>query len=446
MITENFADFIISTTYSEIPQMVIEKAKICFIDFLGVSLAGSRIKSGSIIKEIIGKGDESTVIGSKKSSALDSSLANGIFAHAMDLDDGNRFAQLHPGSCVIPSALAICESRNKSGRDFLTSIVIGYEIAIILGMMANPSHRNRGFHSTGTCGTFGAAAAAAKSMNLEKENTVNALGIAGTQTCGLLESDHAGSMAKHLHAGKAAQSGLLSALLADKGYNGAKSILEGEEGFFNATTDIDLLNNNELFDDITLGEYHIRNVYFKKYPVCRHLHSSLDSLIHLIRKNNISSHEVEEIVVKTYKIAAQHDNYYPTNLESLRQSLPMVLAISCIKGQLDYTDISQDDINYDIYHMAEKAVIEESDEYEDLYPEKRPSKVVIKTINKKYDKIFDLPKGEPENPFTKSDIIQKFSRLNPKIDVELLDMINHIENYNMKEFMEILNQEFIRVY
>ena len=173
-------------------------------------------------------GGESTVLGFDKANCTDARLINGVFAHCLDLDDGHRFAQLHPGCAVIPAALSLQKLCNKTGKDFITSIVAGYQVSIVMGMISNPEHRNNGFHSTGTCGTFGAAAASCKAMKLGFEDTVNALGLAGTQAAGLLESDHAGSMGKHLHAGKAAQSGVISALLAKNGFTGAYSIIEGE--------------------------------------------------------------------------------------------------------------------------------------------------------------------------------------------------------------------------
>ena len=201
MNTTTLADFILCTEYNEIPEKVIEQSKLCFIDFLGVALRGSETKSGIIAKTVVSEGNQSTVIGHGKANALEASLTNGIFAHALDLDDGHRYAQVHPGACVIPAALSLSEFRNISGKEFISSIIVGYQAAITLGMMVNPEHRNRGFHSTGTCGTLGAAAAASKALKLDKDQTINALGLGGTQAAGLLESDHSGSMGNHFHAG-----------------------------------------------------------------------------------------------------------------------------------------------------------------------------------------------------------------------------------------------------
>mgnify|MGYP005849455955 CR=1 FL=1 len=443
MISEYFSNFIISTNYSKIPEDVIEKAKTCFIDFLGISLRGSQRKSGSIIKEIINDGEDSTVIGYKKAHSLDSALANGTFAHSIDLDDGHRFAQLHPGSCVIPAALAVCEANKRNGKDFLTSMIVGYEVAISLGMLANPIHRNKGFHSTGTFGTFGAAGAASKSLNLRENEIINALGLAGTQSCGLLESDHSGSMAKHLHAGKAAQAGLLSALLAEKGFTGAKSIIDGKEGFLNVMVEYGGFDSKQLELQLDLGDFHIKNVYIKKYPVCRHLHSSLDALVDIINQNNISSEDITNIVIKTYKIASQHDNYQPNSIEAVRQSLPVVMALVALGSDLNHPNMDYDEKNSEIKEMAEKIVIKEEGELEKYFPEKRPSEVILKTKDQTYKKTCFLPQGEPENPLKRSDILDKFIKLNPKVDMDVIRMVEDIENYKMQDIMEILNEEFI---
>ena len=234
MITEQLANIMLNTTYENLTEEVISKAKLCFTDFLAVALKGSCTASGKDVLSFVNRSTESTVLGHNLASPVDAALVNGVFAHSLDLDDGHRFAQLHPGCTVIPAALAITEFLDQTGKEFITSIVAGYQVSILMGMISNPKHRENGFHSTGTCGTLGAAGAACKALKLNFNKSVNALGLAGTQAAGLLESDHCGSMGKHLHAGKSSQSGVISALLAEKGFTGAKSIIDGKEGFLNA--------------------------------------------------------------------------------------------------------------------------------------------------------------------------------------------------------------------
>ena len=434
MITEKFADFILSTKYEDLPQKVIDQAKLCFLDFLGVTLRGSKTKSAFAVNKVIKEDNESTIIGHKKATALDASLANGIAAHSLDLDDGHRIAQLHPGACVIPAALALCEAENKDGKELIASMVAGYEIAVSLGILVNPEHRNKGFHSTGTCGTFGAAAAACKSLNLNKEETINALGLAGTQASGLLESDHAGSMGKHLHAGKAAQSGILSALLAKEGFTGASTIIDGKEGFLSAMGKLNIENNK-----VDLDNFHILNVYFKKYPVCRHLHSTIDAAIEILDKNDLKAEDIQKILVKTYKIAASHDDYNPETNEAIRQSLPVSLAIASKDRNLSLNNL---EVNEEIAKISSKIVIECDENLDDLYPYKRPSKVIIQTDGQSYSNRVDLPKGEPENQFTNYELVNKFNDLNRSINIDILQVIENLEDYNVKDLMIMLNNEF----
>ncbi len=436
MITENFADFIHRTRYKKLPQKVIDQANLCFLDFLGVTLRGSKTTSALAINKIIKEGNESMIIGHKKASALDSALVNGISAHSLDLDDGHRFAQIHPGACVIPAALSICESHNKTGKELISSMVAGYHVAISLGILVNPEHRNRGFHSTGTCGTFGAAAAACHALDLSKEETINALGLAGTQACGLLESDHSGSMGKHLHAGKAAQSGVLSALLAKEGFTGASTIIEGKEGFLSAMTDSDIN-----YKKLEMEKFHILDIYFKKYPVCRHLHSAVDAVLAVLNENQVKKEDIKKILVKTYKIAANHDDYHPKTLEAIRQSLPVSLAIAVETGNLTLDNLKTDD---KIAKISSKIVTECDDNLDESYPYKRSSKITIQTDNQSYSKQVDLPKGEPENQFTKNELIDKFIELNPNVSIDILHVITNLENYSIRDLMIMLSSEFKR--
>jgi len=448
-----------STSYDQLPNDVIQKAKECFTDFVGVALRGSETESGKAVKNIIRPGDESTVIGQGRSTPMEAGLANGIFAHSMDLDDGHRLAMLHPGACVIPAALSLCEAENRTGKELIESIVVGYQVAIALGMMVNPGHRSRGFHSTGTCGTLGAASAACKAMDLSETQITNALGLAGTQAAGLLESDHSGSMGKHLHAGRAAQSGILSALLARNGFTGAETILEGDEGFLKAMTDID---PNAMTDidpytmahvhphetDLPMENYHISDVYFKIYPVCRHLHSSIDALLEIVEEKQPELEEIEKITMNTYKIAAEHDDYHPTSTEALRQSLPVSMAVALLNHYQETGDLIE--FSYSprnqkrIDSISGKIQIKVDSNLDKQYPQSRPSEVTIFTEKGIYKNKVDLPHGEPENPL-KQGVEWKFRNLNPDVDARVLNVIGNMDSYpDVRQFMGDLNS-FLKI-
>ena len=263
---------------------------------------------------------------------------------------------------------------------------------------------------------------------------MNAIGLAGTQASGLLESDNSGSMGKHLHAGKAAQSGILSALLAKEGFTGASAIIDGKEGFISAMVNGDIKDKK-----LEIGNFHILDVYFKKYPVCRHLHSAIDAALDILNKNRIKTEEIQKILVKTYKIAANHDNYDPKTREAIRQSLPVSLAIAVKNGNLSLDNLKTDE---EIAKISSKIVTECDENLDESYPYKRSSNVTIQTGDHSYSERVDLPKGEPENQFTKNELIDKFIELNSGISLDILQVVDDLENYNMKELMTMLNNEF----
>jgi len=296
-----------------------------------------------------------------------------------------------------------------------------------MGLISNPGHRELGFHTTGTCGTFGAAAASSRIICPDVDAVVNSLGIAGTQAAGLLESDHAGTMSKHLHAGRAAQSGLISARLASQGFTGAESVIEGDEGFLRAMCRSDGYGG----ESPEVGAFHIRNVYLKRYPVCRHLHSTLDAAAEIIRENDFRASEIEEVIVSTYRIAAEHDSYSPATVEAVRQSLPVSLGILLEGGELRVEDLEGGFSP----EMASRIRIEVDPAMEELR-NMRPSRVKVRLRNGDVLKAYrELPRGEPEEPYTWDDIVEKFRELNPGYETERLEVIKEADQEPVAEVM-----------
>ena len=280
-ITKDLANFIVETSYNDLPKEVREHAKVCILDWLGAALAGSLEPPAkiitSIIREIGGK-KESTVIGTNvKTSCVNAALTNGIFGHAVELDDIHEESIIHPAATVLPAALAAAEHTKASGQDFITSIILGYEVALRTGKAMNPSHYQF-WHTTGTCGTFGAVAASGKILDLNSEEMVYGFGIAGTQAAGLIEVF--GTMSKPLNAGKAASNGVLAALLAKEGFTSTKTIFEAEKGYCNATARE--FNLNAITENLG-KKFEIVNNIFKIHASCGHTHGAIDAVL-LLRK------------------------------------------------------------------------------------------------------------------------------------------------------------------
>ena len=230
--TAKLADFVVSTDFASLPKDVVNQAKLCILDWFGVTLAGSKEEPAKIIAGLIKRLDkrkESTLIGDgNRVSCPNAVLINGTTSHVIELDDLHMDGILHPGVTTVSAALALAEKEGKGGRDLITATVLGYDVQARVSMAVIPSHySDRHFHATGTCGTFGSAAAAGKLLNLNKEEMENALGIAGCQAAGLKEAF--GTMCKPLQAGKAAQNGVMAAMLAQKGFSGRLRCLKAKE-------------------------------------------------------------------------------------------------------------------------------------------------------------------------------------------------------------------------
>ena len=464
MFLQNISKFIFNYRYEQATEESISTVKAAFLDFFGVTYRGSSEDASKIAlktaEEIFNENSDSnlkaSVIGTDiKTDVLNAAFINGVSAHVLELDDGHRKAQIHLGAVIFPVALALCESYDLSGKEFLEAVMVGYEVGILLGQIVNPQHRNKGFHTTGTIGTFVACAVASKVLKLDENQILNALGLSGTQAAGLLESDHGGSMGKSLHIGKAVYNGILSAYLAKNGFTGSGTIFEGDEGFLRTMVSDDLSFEDVLKD---VGEVRVRDIYFKKYPFCRHLHSSIDTALKLKSSIGDEYNHIQNVTVKTYSVAAEHNNFNPKNIEELRQSLPYAVAISLVVGEVSADGINQlienglledysanDTVNA-IKNIADNMTISSDDEMNQLYPDKRPSNVIIKLDehfrNGVFQNITYLPKGDFENPFQLKDLMNKFKALNPHYDVNNLIVIDSLEDYTIKYVVDKLNEGY----
>ena len=458
MIINQLSEYLIHLRYDDIPKEAIEKAKLCFIDYLAVYLRGLESENAKIAIKTIYE------LYHNDFNSLNKGFINGIASHSLDLDDGHRWAQLHPGAVVFSTVLAMISDKNLdmdiTSEEFFEAVIGGYEIAIALGMLVNPNHRNQGFHSTGTIGAFAAGAVASKLLKLDKDKTEHCLGLCATQSSGLLEADHAGTMGKSLHVGNAVYNGILSAFLAKNGFSGGESLIDGKEGFIKAMAcnlyekhcDDDELSH---FIDINLNRFHINEVYMKKYPFCRHIHSAIDSTLNLkeeIANLDMNFDDIDSIDMETYKVASEHDNYNPKNAQDLKQSLPYAVAIALVLDDLSLDSIdelidnglfdedSKDEEILRIKSFANKIKILSNDELDKLTPEKRPSKVIIKFNDGSFkeDTTF-YPLGEAENPLMEDDILEKFRLLNPKFNMNKLQIIKQMEDYSIHEVFEELD-------
>ena len=414
-LTGKLAAFITGLKYQSLPPEVIQKAKHCLMDTLGAALAGSKAADAIIAKKVAEKlspKKESTLFtGKGKVGVLEAALANGIMSHALELDDGNRYAQGHPGVATIPAVLALAEKEKKGGKEVIPAIVAGYEVFGRVGAGGNPSHFNRGFHTTGTCGTFAAAAAAGWLLRLNESKMVSALGMAGSQAAGLFAFMADGTMTKTLHAGKAGMNGILSAFMAKEGFTGPAYILEDKHGFYKACAD----DSNPERVVAGLGEkYEIMTTYVKYHASCRHSHAPVDAILDIRNRTPLCLEDIEKVNVYTYTMAVKFiGGKDVTTPISGKMSLPYSAAVAILCGRVGLGEFKPKVLN----DRAVRALMEKIDVYPDpeldkLIPDHRGARaeIFLKDGRKLTSSILDA-KGEPENPGTASDIYDKFCLL-----------------------------------
>jgi 2-methylcitrate dehydratase PrpD len=283
--------------WEHIPEDAREVARHCMLDFFGVALAGSREPLSKILVDTLVRSEnsvEAALIGrSERATRLTAALVNGAAGHALDFDDTQTTMSGHPSVPVIPAILAVAETERLSGRSLLEALVAGIEFECRLGALLGGGHYNLGFHSTGTVGTFGAAAACAHLMRLDEDGWLRALGLAGTQAAGLKSGF--GTMAKPLHAGRAASAGLLSAMLARGGFTANPAIVEAPQGF--AATHAGASRGADALDRYA-GRFLIRDTLFKYHAACYLTHAAIEAASRIRDEHRVGAGAIGSIEVR----------------------------------------------------------------------------------------------------------------------------------------------------
>ncbi len=439
MIEQELAKFAREITYDKLPEEVIRQAKLCLLDLVGAACAGATALPGHVVTEIIeeaGGSPQAVLIGRKeKVPALNAALGNGLYAHTLELDDLHRSSILRPGSPIIPAALAAAEKTGASGKDLITAIVVGYEVGIRIAEAMTPSHYNF-WHTTGTCGTFAAAIAAGKVMDLNEEQLIHALGHAGTQAAGLMELHYSpeGMMSKPLHASKAAQNGLFSAMLARGGYSSTKTILSGEKGFLRVFAPKAKLE--KIVENIGV-DFKIMQISYRIYASTRHTHAGIDLALRL-RDKGIKSEDIELLRIQTYSVARDLvGEPFPESVYEAKFSLPFCVSTALVYGHVGVEDFTEQRIKDPVLEELMSHCTVEIDPLLDAhYPQKWGAKLNVILRNGTVDhEQTDFPKGDPENKLTLDQLHTKFRRLSalllPPSKIEAwLEQIMKVESFD----------------
>jgi 2-methylcitrate dehydratase PrpD len=338
--TRSLGRFVAELRYGDLPSAVRERARLAVLDWAGAALAGldseSARRAGALIEELGGAG-EATAVGRRvRLPALHAALLNGIQAAVYEIDDVHLDCRVHPGLPVISAAFALAEREGADGRRLIEAVVAGYEVLVRLTIALGVPHNNW-WHSTGTAGSVGAAAAAAKVLGLSAEQCTGALGLGATQGAGLIDGTEGSALAaKHFHGGKAAQNGIWSALLARRDYCGSHTALEGEWGFLRAFAKGSDRDRLALLDRLG-SEWYILRTISKPFACCLSSHAGIHALLELVAANQLQPEQVA--AVEAYVNPASHymiKNPDPRDELQAKFSLPFCLATALVNRDLSY--------------------------------------------------------------------------------------------------------------
>ncbi len=414
---QRFAAFSSSLTVEQIPDPVLESAKLHILDALGCGLAAHALDTAPAAREAMtetGSRGPATAIGvSHGLPGADAALVNGVTCHALDYDDTHTGAVAHVSVAVVPAALAAAQAEGAAGADLLAAIVAGNEIVARLGMAVGSAFHARGFHPTAVCGVFGAAAAACRLHSLDAATTTNALGIAGSMASGLLEFLADGSSTKRLHPGWAAHGAIIASRLAAHGATGPASVFEGRFGLYRAFVDRDDIDVEALTGE--LGErWETPRIAFKPYPACHYVHASLDAAAQALAETPVRTEDIEEIVALTTEAGVSlvleplADKHRPRSEYEAKFSLPYSIASLLVRGHVDVSTYTDEAItDPDVLALAAKVRYEVKD-YE-TFPRALPGGVRIHTRDgRTLEAELPYQRGGPENPMSAEQVQEKF--------------------------------------
>jgi len=449
-LAEVIADFVAGGKFESLPPETVEKAKEFALDLIGCMIGSSKRPQINILTEVLkaegGNSRSSVVAHGFKTSMMNAALLNGTSSHALDFDDDHREGTMHPSAAVFPAVLAVAENRGVTGKEFLLSYILGLEVMIRIGESFLGKSYYQGFHPTSTCGVFGAAASCAKVMGLDVERTKYALGIAGSFAAGTQECTGEGAWQKPLQAGHPAMGGVLAASLAEKRYIGSGTVLDGKDGLIRALSFKDQFDYGRITE--TLGkQWEMKDTSIKLYACCRFSGPVFDCALDLYLQG-VRSNNVKRIVAKVGDFSIKmlcnpvEQKLRPVTHVDAQFSLPWAIATAICKNKGGIEEFSVDALkDADVLAVAEKVAWELDPDAEAMYPKAYPATLIAELNDGQIlEAHVDYPKGDPENPATKEEIVSKFHSLTGAyLDKEkrdnIINTVDHLED--LKDITEI---------
>jgi len=445
-ITQELAKYCSGLKFRQLPEEVIGRVKYFFLDFIGVACRGSREDSSQsmyrFVREMDRGAKNGVIIGTKERAPyLYAALANGTSSHAIEMDDVNNEASLHPGVVIFPSALATCEMAGATGKSFIEAVVLGYEVMIRLGKALGPENSyRRGFHPTATCGTFGSSVAASKIMGLKEEKMTSAMGIAGSQAAGSMEYLAQGAWTKRFHAGWAAHSGMIAAHLARKGFRGPTSIIEGRDGFLHAYSNG--ADSSKVLEGIGSG-FEILHTSVKPHACCRYMQPPIDAILKIVKENDLPAEKVEKVKVGVLSAGARliaeplEEKYTPQSIVDAQFSMPFGAAVAILYRKAGLGEFRLSKIrSEEVKRMMRRVECVTDPDLEKTFPKQwcATAEIFTKDEQRYFAKV-EYCKGDPENPLSWDELIEKFHDLSHGL---------MSKNQRLKIIDEVRNLEMIR--
>ncbi|QTN22230.1 MmgE/PrpD family protein [Rhizobacter sp. AJA081-3] len=411
--TQVFARFAHEASRRALPSEVLHHAQRAVIDWYASLYPGLAMPAVQVLEatlaEDLDRGHARLALG-RAATPRAAALINGTAAHAAEVDDSFRDAMYHPGAATIAAALAAAQATKATGLDFLRAVVLGYEVSTRIGVVMGRPHY-RFWHNTGTMGSFGAAAAAGSVMRLDEDSFAQALALAATFTAGLQQSFRTEAMAKPLHAGRAAEAGVLAAQLAARGMRSSLDVLEGESGLGHA------MSNGPDWSQVgaTLGsDWHITRLTFKNHIGCGHTFAAIDGALALQRVHGFSHADIESMHLGVYQptldIAPHVD---PQNADQARFSLHYMVASALVHGSVRLSAYEPARLNDPATRALMQRITKSLDPEVDAgFPGRRAARVSITLLDgRRLSHLQPDRKGDPELPLSDADLEGKLLEL-----------------------------------
>lgn len=409
--TQALSHFAATLSFDAIPAPVVRRTEDLFLDWFASALAGkdSRpVESIARFAEAMGPvdGPSEILIHRRGSSPLIAASVNAAASHVAEQDDVHNGSVFHPATVVFPAALAVAQAIGASGQDLLTASVAGYEVGIRVGEFLGRSHY-RIFHTTGTAGTFAAAAAVGHLLKLTPEQMGHAFGSAGTQSAGLWEFLRDAADSKQLHTAHAAGAGLTAAYLARDGFTGAHHILDGPQGLAAGTsTDADARRLND-----GLGtRWTLTETSFKFHASCRHTHPAADALQQVMREHGLAADDIQSVTALVHQAAIDvlGPVVDPQTVHQAKFSMGTVLGLIAVQGRAGLAEFDDHWRSAPVRSIHDKVSMKLDPEVEAAYPARWIGKVRIETMDgRRFEGMVLEPKGDPGNTLTRQELEEK---------------------------------------